>query len=103
MANGAKVALAVGAGYFLGRTRKTRLALMLAAAGLTGKFTTNPTELVAHGVKSLAGSPELDQLREQLRGDVLGAVRSAALAAASLRRLAPMRSSMMSEPHSTAR
>lgn len=38
MANGAKVAMAVGAGYLLGRTRKMRVALMLAAAGITGKF-----------------------------------------------------------------
>ncbi|OBH52313.1 hypothetical protein A5685_15430 [Mycobacterium colombiense] len=81
MANGAKVALAVGAGYLLGRTRKGRLALMLAAAGITGKFPTRPGDLVAHGLKSLGGSTELGQLGEQLRGDVLGAARSAALTA----------------------
>lgn len=81
MANGAKVALAVGAGYLLGRTRKGRLALMLAAAGITGKFPTRPGDLVAHGLKSLGGSAELGQLGEQLRGDVLGAARSAALTA----------------------
>jgi hypothetical protein len=45
MANGAKVALAVGAGYLLGRTKRTRLALMLAAAGITGKFPSSPTDL----------------------------------------------------------
>lgn len=81
MANGAKVALAVGAGYLLGRTRKGRLALMLAAAGVTGKFPARPSDLVAHGLKSLGGSAELGQLGEQLRGDVLGAARSAALTA----------------------
>ena len=47
MSNGAKVAMAVGAGYMLGRTKKMRLALMLAAAGITGKFPTGPTQLVA--------------------------------------------------------
>ncbi|WP_155765981.1 hypothetical protein [Mycobacterium colombiense] len=76
-----KVALAVGAGYLLGRTRKGRLALMLAAAGITGKFPARPSDLVAHGLKSLGGSAELGQLGEQLRGDVLGAARSAALTA----------------------
>jgi hypothetical protein len=81
MSNGAKVALAVGAGYLLGRTRKGRLALMLAASGITGKFPARPADLVAHGLKSLGGSEQLGQLTEQLRGDVLGAARSAAFTA----------------------
>ena len=45
MGNGAKVAMAVGAGNLLGRTRKMRVALMLAGAGLTGKFPGGPTSL----------------------------------------------------------
>jgi hypothetical protein len=81
MSNGAKVALAVGAGYLLGRTRKMRLALMLAAAGITGKFPARPTDVVAHGLKSLGGSGELSRLGDQLRGEVLEAARSAALTA----------------------
>lgn len=83
MANGAKVALAVGAGYFLGRTRKMRLALMLAAAGITGKFPTTPTALAAQGLKSLGASADLSQLTQQLRGEVLNAARAAAVAAAT--------------------
>ncbi|MGZ4524949.1 MAG: hypothetical protein ACXVX7_00560 [Mycobacterium sp.] len=81
MANGAKVALAVGAGYLLGRTRKMRFALMLAGAGMTGKFPAKPADVLAYGLKSLGGSAELGQLTEQLRGEVLGAARSAALTA----------------------
>jgi hypothetical protein len=81
MSNGAKVALAVGAGYLLGRTRKMKFALMLAAAGITGKFPARPADVVAHGLKSLGGSAELSRLTEQLRGEVLGAARSAALTA----------------------
>jgi hypothetical protein len=81
MSNGAKVALAVGAGYLLGRTRKMKMALMLAAAGVTGKFPARPADVVAHGLKSLGGSEQLGQLTEQLRGEVLGAARSAALTA----------------------
>jgi len=46
MSNG-KVALAVGAGYLLGRTKKMKWALGLASAGLTGKFPSHPTDLVA--------------------------------------------------------
>lgn len=85
MANGMKVAAAVGAGYFLGRTRKMRLALMLAGAGLTGKFPSGPTELAAQGLKSLGASADVTQLTEQLRGELLGAARAAALAAATNR------------------
>ena len=85
MANGAKVALAVGAGYLLGRTKRTRLALMLAAAGITGKFPSSSTDLVAHGVKSLGGSHQIADITEQLRGELLNAAKAAALAAATSR------------------
>jgi hypothetical protein len=83
MSNGAKVALAVGAGYMLGRTKKMRFALMLAAAGITGKFPTGPTQLVAHGLKSLGANADVSQLTEQLRGELLNAGRAAALSAAT--------------------
>jgi hypothetical protein len=83
MVNGAKVALAVGAGYFLGRTRKMRIALMLAAAGLTGKFPTTPSALAAQGLKSLGATADVSELSQQLRGEVLNAAKAAALAAAT--------------------
>ena len=85
MANGAKIALAVGAGYLLGRTKKSRLALMLAAAGITGKFPSSPNDLVAHGVKSLGGSQQISGLTDQLRGELLNAAKAAAVAAATSR------------------
>ncbi|AFM15554.1 hypothetical protein Mycch_0737 [Mycolicibacterium chubuense NBB4] len=79
-----KVALAagVGTGYLLGRTRKMRWALMLAGAGITGKFPTHPSDLVAYGVKSLSASTDLSQLTEQLRGELLTAGKAAAISAA---------------------
>jgi hypothetical protein len=80
--NGAKVALAVGAGYLLGRTRKMRLALMLASAGITGKFRTRPTDVLADGLKSLGASEELMQVADQLRDQALNAAKAAALATA---------------------
>ncbi|OBJ02055.1 hypothetical protein [Mycobacterium sp. 1465703.0] len=80
--NGSKVALAVGAGYLLGRTRKMRLALMLASAGITGKFRTKPTDVLADGLRSLGASDELMQLTEQLRDQALSAAKAAALATA---------------------
>jgi hypothetical protein len=85
VSNGAKVALAVGAGYMLGRTRKMRIALMLAAAGITGKFPAMPASLVANGLKSLGASDQLHDLTDQLRGEVLNAAKAATLAAATHR------------------
>jgi hypothetical protein len=60
-----------------------RVALMLAAAGITGKFPGSPTQLVAHGLKSLGASADVSQLSQQLRGELLDAARGAALAAAT--------------------
>jgi len=60
-----------------------RVALMLAAAGITGKFPGSPTQLVAHGLKSLGASADVSQLSQQLRGELLDAARAAALAAAT--------------------
>ena len=85
MSNGAKVALAVGAGYFLGRTRKMRIAMMLAAAGITGKFPARSAELLSHGLKSLGAADQLHDLTDQLRGEVLSAAKAAALTAATHR------------------
>jgi hypothetical protein len=85
VSNGAKVALAVGAGYLLGRTRKMRIAMMLAAAGVTGKFPAMPASLVANGLKSLGASDQLHDLTDQLRGEVLNAAKAATLAAATHR------------------
>ncbi|KWX62488.1 hypothetical protein [Mycobacterium sp. NAZ190054] len=83
MSNG-KLALAagIGAGYLLGRTRKMRWALMLAGAGITGKFPTHPSDLMAHGLKTLNASTDLGQLTEQLRGELVTAARAAAVSAA---------------------
>jgi hypothetical protein len=85
VSNGAKVALAVGTGYLLGRTRRMRIALMLAAAGVTGKFPAMPAGLVAQGLKSLGASDQLHDLTDQLRGEVLNAAKAATLAAATHR------------------
>jgi hypothetical protein len=85
VSNGAKVAVAVGAGYLLGRTRKMRIAMMLAAAGITGKFPAMPAGLLAQGLKSLGASDQLHDLTDQLRGEVLTAAKAATLAAATHR------------------
>lgn len=83
MTNGVKVAAAIGAGYLLGRTRKTRLAFMLAAAGVTGKFPARPSDLVIQGVKSLGSTEQVHELNEQLRSGLMAAAQAAAVAAAT--------------------
>jgi hypothetical protein len=84
MKGGARTALAVAAGYFLGRSKKMRLALMLAAAGATGRLGT-PGELLQRGTKMLASSPEVAKIAEDLRGELFDALKAAAVTAASSR------------------
>lgn len=71
--NRGQVALALGAGYLLGRTKKLRWALLLATGG----------SRLRQGVKSLGSSGELAELAEPLRGRLMEAARAAAVTAAS--------------------
>lgn len=85
MKRGAQTAAAVIAGYLLGRTKKMRLALMIAAAGATGKHGTNPTGLLRAGLSRLGESAELGKLTESVRGELLDSARAAATKAATSR------------------
>lgn len=85
MKAGARVALAVGAGYLLGRTKKMRLALMIAAAGATGRSGTSPGALLQGGLKQLGSSAEVTKVAELARDELLGAAKAAAVTAASRR------------------
>lgn len=80
---GAQVAIGVAVGYLLGRTKKGRLALTLAAAGATGKLAGNPAQLVKQGVSLLGSSPELKSLTEDVRGRLVDAGKAAAVSATS--------------------
>jgi hypothetical protein len=62
-----------------------RIAMMLAAAGITGKFPARSAELLSHGLKSLGAADQLHDLTDQLRGEVLSAAKAAALTAATHR------------------
>lgn len=84
MKAGPRVVLAVGVGYLLGRTRKMRLALMIAAAGATGKAG-GARQLLQRGLRGLADSPEFGQITDSLRGELLTAAKSAAASAATSR------------------
>ena len=80
-----QVALAVGAGYMLGRTRRMKMALMLAAAGATGRFPGGPRDLLERGTKMLAKSPEAAKIGGVVKEELVSAAKAAAVTAASQR------------------
>lgn len=81
---GSRVAAAIGAGYLLGRTRKLRLALMLAFAGATGALEERTRALLEKGTALLGSSAELDKINE-MKDDVVDAAKAAAIMAATRR------------------
>ncbi|MEV5709839.1 hypothetical protein [Actinoallomurus sp. NPDC052274] len=83
MKDGLRIALAVGAGYLMGRRRKMRLALTLAAAGASGRIAKNPASLVKQGTKLLNTSPEVKNLTDTVRGRLVEVGKAAAVTAAS--------------------
>jgi hypothetical protein len=79
---GARVALGVAGGYFLGRTKKMKLALML-AGWAAGRQAGGPGALLGQAKNLLGASPELTQLSDDLRGRLLEAGKGAALSVAT--------------------
>lgn len=77
-----RLACGVAIGYLLGRTRKMRLALMV--AGATGAAGT-PRELVRRGLTRLAAVPEVGELTTMAKGQFVDAAKTAAMTAASSR------------------
>lgn len=57
MKSGARIGLAVGLGYVLGRRKKLRTALTLAAAVAAGRASRNPGGLLKYGSDLLTASP----------------------------------------------
>lgn len=80
MKDNIRIALAVAAGYYLGRRRRLLLASGLAAAGLAGMLRRDG--LLKHGVAALGVSPELENAFDRLRNGLTG-VGEAAVAATS--------------------
>lgn len=81
MKSGARIALAVGVGYILGRRKKLRPALTLAAAVAAGRASRNPGGLLKAGTDLLHASPQLGNLGK-LGGPLATAGKAAATAAA---------------------
>jgi hypothetical protein len=83
-----QAALAVGAGYLLGRTHKTKWALGLAVVAATGKFGGVSGQLIKRGTQLIGSTdalgklaPQLTEVTELIRGDLVDAGKAAALSA----------------------
>ncbi|MFG3130335.1 hypothetical protein [Streptomyces tendae] len=88
----ATLAAALAAGYALGRTKKGKVAIG-AASVLAGQGLLSPKELINRALRKAYGSPQAAQLLEQMRGELMGAARSA-LSATADRRLAALAASL---------
>jgi hypothetical protein len=92
MKAGAQAALALGVGYVLGRRRKLRMTTVLAAAAATGGLGRLGGMGLRRGLKGLSSTgalgdlgPQLGEIAETVRGDLVDAGKAAALAAVNER------------------
>lgn len=83
MDNSCKTAMAasVAGGYLLGRTKKAKLALGIAMFLSGRRLKLAPADLAAAGMRQLSDNPQLAGLRDQVRDELFGAVKTAASAA----------------------
>ena len=92
MKKASNVALAIGAGYLLGRKHKLRLALVLATATATGRLGGAASQAIKRGGSLLGSSdamgklsPDLGKVMSTVRGDLAGAGKAAVQAAVASR------------------
>ncbi|SEG95630.1 hypothetical protein SAMN05216223_13427 [Actinacidiphila yanglinensis] len=78
----AVVTAAVAGGYVVGRTRKAKMIFAVGTFVAGRRFGLTPTALAAEALKQLRENSQLADLREQISGELLTAVRSAATASA---------------------
>jgi hypothetical protein len=83
MKDNIRVALAIAAGYYLGRRHKMRLAATLMAAGVAGRMRRGGGGLLEEALTRLGASAEMEEAFERLRGDLTKAGKAAAVAATS--------------------
>jgi hypothetical protein len=78
-----RVMLAVAGGYVLGRTKKMKLAIMLAGMASGNKLARDPAQLLQHGARLVQSSPQLSALSDQVRGRLIEAGKGIAVAVVS--------------------
>jgi hypothetical protein len=81
---GSQIAVGIVGGYLLGRSHKTRLAVLMALVAAGGKLPLDPGDLLRHTPLGTEGGP-LDKLTGDLRTQLVDAGKSVAMAAASSR------------------
>jgi len=79
----ARIAAAVAGGYLLGRTKKLKMAITVGSMLAGQRISTNPRELLRQGAQLIESNPELAKLSEQVRSQLIQALRAAAVSTAS--------------------
>lgn len=79
------LAAAVAGGYVLGRTKKGRLALTVASYAAGRHFGVTPRKIVTEGAKRLGDIPQVAELGDHMRGELMAAGREAVSSAADRR------------------
>lgn len=83
MGYGGRVVLAVAGGYVLGRTKKMKLAIMLAGMASGNKIARDPTQLLAQSARLVQSNPQFSALSDQVRGRLVEAGKGVAVAVVS--------------------
>jgi hypothetical protein len=81
----AAVAAAVAGGYLLGRTRKAKLAFAVGSYLVGRGAGLSPGQVLSQGLGGLRQAPQVQELTDQVRGELLTAGRAAVTAAANRR------------------
>lgn len=85
MRYGGRVMLAVAGGYVLGRTKKMKLAIMLAGMASGNKIARDPAQLLQQGTRLVQSNPRLSALSDQVRDRLVDAGKGIAVAVVSRR------------------
>ncbi|MEU3660150.1 hypothetical protein AB0E77_10345 [Streptomyces sp. NPDC032940] len=81
----AALAAAMAGGYLLGRSKKAKLALVVGSYLAGRRLGLSPAQVLSQGLGRLQLTPQLQELSDQVRGELLTAGRTAVTAAANRR------------------
>ncbi|MFB7087791.1 hypothetical protein [Streptomyces sp. NPDC056296] len=81
----AVMAAAVAGGYLLGRTKKAKLAFVVGSYLMGRRIGLSPGQVLSQGLAGIQRTPQLQELTDQVRGELLTAGRTAVTAAANRR------------------
>lgn len=74
---------AVAGGYLLGRTKKAKLAFAVGSYFMGRRSGPSPARLLSQGLGGLGRAPQIQELTDRVRGELLTATRSAFTSAAN--------------------